>query len=227
MSPVPDRPIWPNRKPRQGAIAAPKRIGQPRPRVAEQEEEDVIIPSVAETMDIEDDDTFQNAAPIADTDTDFGTPLGEDHPDDVAAAMEHSLSLRVPTEEDFDRLWDWVRADKDEGARFLGRPISTSRELRQWAVAFGPALFSMVDMDEHIGFVGLNPFTEEQAVIHLYLTQTARNQLKRIVPQLLALSAEQYPGVNLIVATKDMESVRLWQPFGFTLTYLLTRPAAV
>jgi hypothetical protein len=156
---------------------------------------------------------------------------GEAHPDDVAAVMAESLSMVKPTDEDLDRLWDWVRQDTDRGQRFLGTRVVTYRQMHELIEAFvaKAILMSLMDVDGHIGFVGLQVQAGGNVIVHLYLAQSARGQLGRLIPQLQRIAQRDMPGLTLLIMVTDPALARLYAPFGFETTYLLkwtSQPAA-
>lgn len=176
-------------------------------------------------------------------------PLDQDWPDDEDDAPPEPdpepmpeddtdpsllLELRPVTDQDVDRLWDWVRQDEDRGAAFLTAPATTSRALHEWfwkwavRVTEGRAFVYAIDQDGgHCGFVILNPLFPQQAeaVCHLYLAPSVRGQAQAILPALLKWSAVLHPTLSLAVVTSNPAMMRLCRSCGFTVTYLLRRKA--
>lgn len=174
--------------------------------------------------------SLPDSAPDPD-ETEFTVPLPEeDNPADVEHAYSNSLEHRPATDEDIDRLWDWIRQEEDRGAVFLGEPVTTSRALYDRLSLFGESLQAMVDAGEHIGILAIEPSGAGPNVmaIHMFIRKESRNQLRRLIPQLQALAVIAYPGVSFAVATQDPALARLYQPFGFKTTHILvwTPPVA-
>lgn len=165
----------------------------------------------------------ENPAAADEDDEDWTAPTPEDHPDDVAAAGESSLCTREVSEEDLDRLWDWIRQDADRGEKFLGSKVMTSLQLRDKLVAWGLNLHSLDDAGEHVGFGGFHPVLETHVGLHLYLAPSYRSQLARLIPQFLKMAQTLHPGKVLTVATQDEADVRLYRPFGFVVSYVVQR----
>lgn len=138
---------------------------------------------------------------------------------EVAAPV---LSFREVTEADIDRLWDWIRADEDRGAKFLGMQPATSAELRARLQLFGQHLYAIDEGEEPIGLGGFNPVTEHYAQIHLYLAQSARGRLRLLLPQFLQASREKHPRLTLTLLAPDLGAVELFTAFGFQVQHILT-----
>lgn len=132
------------------------------------------------------------------------------------------LSYHPATEEDLDRLWDWIRTDTDKGATFLGKAPANSSEMREQLAHFGEDLIAIVDAGVHIGFGGFSPQTAVYVSIHLYLKVEARGQHARLVPAFIAETQRRFPGQKLSVLTEDLAMARLYRRFGFTVRHLLT-----
>ena len=144
-----------------------------------------------------------------------------------AALAANSLSARDVDDADLDRAWDWLRAEDDKGARFLGMVPQTSKEMRDRLAMFGEHLYALVESSEagdaHVGFAGLFPITGDFASMHLFLAVEARGRIASLVPQLMTMVANTYPLVpKFVVHTKEAALARLYRPFGFTTQYLLT-----
>lgn len=143
------------------------------------------------------------------------------HPSGLAA---HALRVG-----DIDRLWDWIRADRqDEVKAFLGRSFTTSVELHQflWMIAsLEPKGLAVIRAlywgHEHFGFAMLAPILaqERTALMHLYLTQQARGSLFNIAGPLVDVASRVLPGVHLAVSSLDQQWAKLHravlQPLGF------------
>lgn len=209
------------------SIVAP----EPEPNEEEGQDSEELDGFIRGLSQVRESEGSEPEHPVED-ETTWSAPTPEDHPADVAAAMAHSVTVREVTDEDVDRLWDWVRAEADKGQRFLGRVMTTSKQLHEWVATFGPHLYAITDVDDHVGFVGFNPIVYPagmpgQAVVHLFLSAPVRGQMHRIVPQLLDLAAVQYPGVTLRIITTEPGFAKLLQPFGFELSWVLTKVATV
>jgi len=141
---------------------------------------------------------------------------------DVETAIAGALSGRETTDEDRDRLWDWIRADEDRGLKFLGIQPKTSSELRERLASFEPDFFALTDGEEHIGFAGLG-VGPEFALLRLYLAPSRRGQLRVIAPQLLKIASATYPEVKkFAIYTDDDATARMYRSVGFQLSYILT-----
>lgn len=137
-----------------------------------------------------------------------------------------AMPLRVA---DVDRLWDWLRADGDQGRAFLGVPITTSpslhdhlsflaKDAEQQGVALIRALYWK---GTHFGFAMLAPILADEAtaLMHIYLMKEARGSLQAILPALVALAQQAAPGKHLAVASPDKVWAKLHRtllaPLGF------------
>ena len=145
---------------------------------------------------------------------------------------EAAISVRPVTDCDVDRLWDWVRRDEDRGLEFLGFQPKTAREVYgHFAQNFTDnpvaAAFAIDELGTHIGFALFNPIhpIPFQAVTHLYLAASVRGRLGEIVQQLLRICDDRYHGLSLVIVTPDERRMRLCRRAGFTVSYVLTRPA--
>lgn len=161
-------------------------------------------------------------------------PRGKIDSGDVAlphGALSHpsgllAMPLRVA---DVDRLWDWLRADGDQGRAFLGVPITTSpslhdhlsflaKDAEQQGVALIRALYWK---GTHFGFAMLAPILADEAtaLMHIYLMKEARGSLQAILPALVALAQQAAPGKHLAVASPDKVWAKLHRtllaPLGF------------
>lgn len=180
---------------------------------------DPVDPDYVEPGTEEADDIPPSEASLDETDYVMDVP--DLHPDDVAAAMAQSVSLREVTDEDLDRLWDWLRADEDRGQRFLGALVNTSSEMRARLDLF-QQLQAIDDAEEHVGFLGFSPVDDYKAGCHLFLAQAARNQLAQLIPQFMKQAAVLLPGRTFLVNTADAAVARIYRPYGFTMRYILT-----
>ena len=159
-------------------------------------------------------------------DEDWEAELPPLDPADLADALGNSLESRAVTEADVDRLWDWIRADGDKGKAFLGATCSTSAQLRAALTAFGPHLFALDDMalegERHIGLVAVQMFDGDKAGVHLYLTQAARGDGRRLIPQLMTMAHAAFPGKVFVIITGDAAAARLYRAVGFSMGFMLT-----
>lgn len=150
-------------------------------------------------------------------------PPGTVHADSVEGVHCHKVS-----HEDIDRLWDWIRSDKDYGQAFLGSQFRTSLALHtfmqqmQVAEANSIALIRTIQYYEHhIGFAMLAPILAEErtALMHIYLQPAVRNQLAQWVKPLVEIARKAAPGVHLAVASPNEAYARLHRqvlkPLGF------------
>jgi hypothetical protein len=167
---------------------------------------------------------------VADTPDIVDTPDTPDTPDTVDTP-DIVFSSSTPTDADLDRLWDWVRADDDQGYEFFGFTPETSQRLRQHFLAIhsnpNAVALAIMTNDTHAGFVVFNPIdrTSMTAVVHLYLAPAVRGQALTVVPQLLRLCGDQYPLLSLVVITGSESRMRLYRQLDFEVRYLLTRKA--
>lgn len=137
-----------------------------------------------------------------------------------------AMPLRIA---DVDRLWDWLRADGDQGVTFLGMPITTSPMLHEHlsflakdAEAQSVALIrALYWQGTHFGFAMLAPILADEAtaLMHIYLMKDARGSLHAILPALVALAQQAAPGKHLAVASLDKAWAKLHRqlltPLGF------------
>lgn len=160
-----------------------------------------------------------------------------------AAEAAPGVAVRSVTIEDVDRLWDWVRADGDNGAAFLSRPMQTSMDLHGvmetllTAESAGTALIRAIyyegaaDGDQHLGFAALAPIlpVEQVAVMHIYLRPEVRGQLAQLTGPLIQLASSLLPTYTLAVLSADAAWARLHRqvlaPLGFVEQVLFVRRA--
>lgn len=151
---------------------------------------------------------------------------------DTAELALDGLTIRGVTVEDVDRLWDWIRQDEDGGKGFLGIIPRTSLELHRYFLQVqekGPAAaaFAVDDVAMPVGIVLFDPIDPQRrtAGVHLYLEPSVRGSLVTLTSQLLAICDAEYPHLTLLIATTTEAQMRLYRSLGFTVAYVLTRPA--
>lgn len=148
--------------------------------------------------------------------------------EEAAAAVPLALDLRALTDEDIDRLWDWVREEPDTGKGFLGVAPTTSKQLHTMMSAV-PATGIAYAIDHaalgHVGVLLLNPIvpTEHVAVTHLFLAKPMRARLPQVVGQLGLIASALHPALSFVVLTSRPEIARLYRGLGFETTYVLVR----
>ena len=159
-------------------------------------------------------------------------PVPDEPEPDPDPGPTDPLMVRPVTDADVDRLWDWVRQDTDRGLAFLGFQPKTAREVyghfaQTYSGNPATAAFAIEEQGRHIGFVLFNPIhpTTLHAVTHLYFAPEAQGRFAELVPALLRLCDEQYPKLALVAVTPDGARMRLYRSAGFTVSYVLTRPA--
>lgn len=148
--------------------------------------------------------------------------------------------LEPATIEDVDALWDWVRADPEGSAAFLGgQHIGNSRDLFTFIGKVAEMernghakFFSIRDAEALLGFIMLNPIHRQVGhapvgTVHVYLGVESRGRLKAILPRLIEESSRVAPGVNLCVITSRPEWASMLEDAGFASHTVLTRPASV
>ena len=153
-----------------------------------------------------------------------------------APEASSAVTLRETTVDDVDRLWDWIRADRDGTSAFLGHTHQNSRaffdQIGQIAqkerdgVAW---LRSIVHNKDLVGFVILDPITRGAKPVgtcHIYISPKTRGQLPALLPAILADGDRQLPNMTYFVATQDDALSSLLQSAGFTAQIVLTRAAS-
>lgn len=142
--------------------------------------------------------------------------------------------------EDVDRLWDWVRQDKDRGQAFFNRVILNSRDMHAFMqavveLAGDKAMAKSIYYIEgtltpvHVGFVMLLPIlsAELTAMLHVYLRQDIRGKLGEVTADLIDDVAALVPGYRLAVWSPSEEWVRLHRrvlvPVGFVERTMFVR----
>lgn len=148
-----------------------------------------------------------------------------------------AVSLRQTTVDDVDRLWDWIRADRDGTTAFLGHSHQNSRAFfeqvgqiaakEQSGVAW---MRSIARGDDLIGFVILDPITRGTSPVgtcHIYINPETRGQLPALLPSILADGDRQLPNMTYFVATQDEALSSLLKSAGFTAQIVLTRAASL
>ena len=145
---------------------------------------------------------------------------------------EAALSVRPVTDPDVDRLWDWVRMDKDRGLAFLGLEPKTAREVYGYFAEHftdnpASAAFAVDEGDLHIGFVLLQHIHPEtmRALLHVYLSPLAQGRLLELSPILLGICDTRYPKLSLVIVTADEARMRLYRRVGFKVSYVFERSA--
>ena len=175
----------------------------------------------------DDDDPEPDSDPEPDPNPEPDPDLEPDDESDPA------LKLRPITDQDVDRLWDWVREDVDRGAAFFGFTPETSRQVHVWifqlqqATASGQALSAALELDGiPVGFAAVSPLRNGEGNVLLYLASAHRHRFTDLVPLLLARWDREHPDLSLCIITTDQKRMRLYRPFGFTVTYVLRRQKA-
>lgn len=163
--------------------------------------------------------------PVPEDETDWEAELPPPTEEDLKAALSQSLQAVEVADEHLDTLWDWVRKDEDKGQRFLGIAPKSSTQLRERMSLFGEHVYALIDGtpegEAHVGFAGFNPVTPTHAFAHLYLSQEARGRARQLVPQLLEMAANQYPGRVFVISTTDPAHMRLYRSIGFSVDFML------
>ena len=141
------------------------------------------------------------------------------------------------TVDDVDRLWDWVRADKDGTSAFLGATFENSRALFTYVEKVAEqernshaAFYAIREPDALLGFVLLWPIFREQgknpvATTHVYLEPESRGRLSALLPMLMAEADRIAPSLDLRVVTTRSEWATMLQAVGFESHLVLTRTA--
>lgn len=147
------------------------------------------------------------------------------------------VALRPTTVDDVDRLWDWIRSDRDGTTAFLGHTHQNSRaffeQIGQIAVKERDGVAWMRSIsrgDELIGFVVLDPITRGTHPVgtcHIYINPETRGQLPALLPSILADGDRQLPNMTYFVATQDDALSSLLQSAGFSAQIVLTRAASL
>jgi len=151
-------------------------------------------------------------------------------------ATSSAISLRPTTVDDVDRLWDWVRSDREGTTAFLGHSHPNSQsffhQIGQIAakeldrVAW---MRSIMQHDELIGFVILDPITRTASPVgtcHVYISTVHRGSFPAMLPSILADGDRQLPNMTYFVATQDEAIAEILKGAGFAAQIVLTRPSA-
>lgn len=160
-------------------------------------------------------------------DEEWESEVPEDHPDDVAFAQAGAISLDGVEDGDIDQLWDWVRQDQDKGLLFLGMVPQTYLQLRGRLEAFDEHLYCVReqsladDTTSLVGFVGLHPVKDNSAGCHMYLAPDHRGRASQLVPVLMGMAHDRYPGMDFRVVTEVEGLARLYEGVGFKKYFLL------
>ncbi len=157
----------------------------------------------------------------------------------TASRSVPALVAQVVTVTDVDHLWDWLRADRANGASdsFLGQSHATSMDLH------AAVRFLVVDAEQarvgmirsiyhgphHLGFAMLAPILadEASALLHVYLRAEVRGQLAQFLQPLIEIAEQVVPGYHLVAYTLDPVMRRLQRqiltPLGFIEHVLFVR----
>lgn len=143
------------------------------------------------------------------------------------------LTLTPTSDEDIDRLWDWLRNPADKDQSFLGMQLTTSRQLTQVVQGLVHQHYfeSIYWQDtQHLGFVALAPVLPDlgYGILHMYLRLEVRGMLKDLLgPVLEQLARRQGGAYNVAVHSTDAALSRLHRlvltPLGFTEHTLFVR----
>lgn len=156
------------------------------------------------------------------------------------------LAIHRVTDEDVDRLWDWLRADPGSAQAFFANLPKTSMQLQSIIAALHNGEAAGVGMirslriertqgplgtplSEHIGFAMAAPmFTDEKiAMLHIYLSSNYRGQLQQMLPSFLDLAAQELPSFRFAVMPNGAAQLRLYgallPPLGFTTHTMFVR----
>lgn len=135
---------------------------------------------------------------------------------------------------DTDRLWDWIRRDKDQGKAFFGQVFESSVSLHTFmgrlsqAEQYGVALIRAIAFDDdanqsiqHLGFVCCSPILADMktALVHIYLREDQRGSLANYIRPLVEIAEQTMPGYRLAIASMNAAFVKLHRqvlaPLGF------------
>ncbi len=149
-----------------------------------------------------------------------------------------ALALRIATYEDFDRLWDWCRANPEGAVRFLGAAPVHSRALFEYLETLigletqhAARVRSIYFNETHIGLATLVPIDRTSAhpfgYAHCFLAPAFHGQLAALMPLLLDEVSVLEPTLTLRVAAHDYAFAKLLEPHGFRTEITLSRPPHV
>jgi hypothetical protein len=150
-----------------------------------------------------------------------------------AARGLSDVGLQPTTIEDIDRLWDWVRSDREGTTAFLGLAHQTTTTFFQQIAMIGQkerdgvAWLRSIKRDRAlIGFVILDPIQSGRPPVgrcHIYVSVEERGHLPEFLPSILADGDRLLPGMTLFVATDSEAMASLLKAAGFTSQFVLTR----
>ena len=145
------------------------------------------------------------------------------------------IALGPVSIEDMDRLWDWVRSDREGTKEFLGVTHANSQEFFEHISsiykreASGSArLRSIRRGQELIGFLLLDPILQTPVVgtCHLYIGVEYRGHITEIIPAMIATCDTDFGGMALIAIVQRKEWVPVLEASGFEAQIVLTRRAS-
>lgn len=143
-------------------------------------------------------------------------------PDPVPPAATSPLQFTDPTEEDIDRLWDWIRADPAPAPAL--QAMKTSRELREAVGRFAIAeaegtglLRSIQWRGTHVGFGYLAPIVGGVGMAHGYLDPRHRGAAGvRILREAVSQARILRPDLQLVVMVRTRRVQSLAARLGLT-----------
>lgn len=130
-----------------------------------------------------------------------------------------AVTLEVPTVEDIDRLWDWIRQDGAEMLKTMG--VTTSLGLHQKmgmllerSDCICRALYLQKSEPVHVGFGTLFPIIEHAAQTHLYIASQFRRHSLQVAREALRQAKDQWPDLKFCVITWDPRIAKLARYLG-------------
>lgn len=161
--------------------------------------------------------------------SDHGPAQAADGADAPAPASAPArLSWRVPTDEDVDRLWDWIRLDGPAQLQQFGVRTSVDlhakmRSLTQLDAQGSAVSRALVWDGEHVGQGTVFPIVEAVGLVHLYLDPGVRGRGFAIAKAGVQMLKQEQPALRLSVTTTRKAIADFATRMGFaTLHYVVT-----
>ena len=150
----------------------------------------------------------------------------------LAPKASSATTVDEPTVDDLDRLWDWVRSDREGTTGFLGQTHDNSRSFFQQVSGFvsqdqmGAGWFRSIRRSgELIGFVMMFITTERVGSFASYIEPQSRKDMDAIISAMVANANAAHPGLTMMAVSGSEDISVAFESCGFERKIVLTRPA--
>lgn len=151
--------------------------------------------------------------------------------DYAAKPASSPVVARAIAEEDLDRLWDWIRADRDGSDAFFGGSITRYQQLLAWVQTTSQhhVIRSFDVQGKHGGVFVVSGAQQGFATLAVYYAPPMRQYIAQLLPYILG-GAKTITGNGIRLALSVSDDVapimrELLRPYGFSAKTLFLEDA--